>query len=158
MSSSPSSAPLFRERLTPSPAVWFLTVLFGGSFGIIMIPLSLRLAAFVAVGACVGMCVWMWTLSPVVEVTAQRFRAGRASIDPALLGEADAPTREESASLMSTGYAPLAYHCTRAWVPDTVRVQVSDPEDPTPYWLVSSRHPQELAAALREATLGSQAE
>ncbi|MGQ4518109.1 DUF3093 domain-containing protein [Dermabacteraceae bacterium P13077] len=151
MSSSPSDAALFRERLTPSPAVWFLTVIFGGSFGIIMIPLSLRLAAFVAVAACVGMCVWMWNLSPVIEVSAQRFRAGRASIDASLLGEADAPTREESASLMSTGYAPLAYHCTRAWVADTVRVQVADPADPTPYWLVSSRRPQELVSALREA-------
>jgi hypothetical protein len=30
-----------------------------------------------------------------------------------------------------------------------VRVDVADPDDPTPYWLVSSRHPDKLAEALR---------
>ena len=30
-----------------------------------------------------------------------------------------------------------------------VRVPVEDPADPAPYWLVSSRRPDQLAAALR---------
>jgi hypothetical protein len=29
-----------------------------------------------------------------------------------------------------------------------VRVDLEDPLDPTPYWLLSTRRPQELAAAL----------
>lgn len=29
-----------------------------------------------------------------------------------------------------------------------VRVEVLDPEDPTPYWVVSTRRPMELAASL----------
>jgi hypothetical protein len=27
-------------------------------------------------------------------------------------------------------------------------VTIDDPRDPTPYWLISSRHPRRLAAAL----------
>jgi hypothetical protein len=32
-----------------------------------------------------------------------------------------------------------------------VRVEVSDAADPVPYWLVSTRRPQRLAAALQAA-------
>jgi hypothetical protein len=31
-----------------------------------------------------------------------------------------------------------------------VRVELTDPEDPTPYWLVSSRRPDALARALAD--------
>ena len=43
---------------------------------------------------------------------------------------------------------PLAFVTTRPWLPAAVRLQVEDPEDDTPYWLVGTRRPQELAAAL----------
>jgi hypothetical protein len=32
-----------------------------------------------------------------------------------------------------------------------VRVTVTDPQDPTPYWLVSTRHPEKLVEALQAA-------
>jgi hypothetical protein len=50
---------------------------------------------------------------------------------------------------------PRAYLATRPWLPRAVRVQVEDPEDDTPYWLVGTRDPQALAAALQEERSGS---
>ncbi len=44
---------------------------------------------------------------------------------------------------------PRAYVVTRGWLAESVRVQVEDPDDDTPYWLVGTRRPDELAAALR---------
>ena len=38
----------------------------------------------------------------------------------------------------------------RAWVGPMVLLVLDDPDDPTPYWLVSSRHPDRVLAALRE--------
>ena len=49
---------------------------------------------------------------------------------------------------------PMAYVVTRGWVRGAVWALVDDPEDDTPYWLVSSNHPEELAAALRTARDG----
>jgi hypothetical protein len=46
---------------------------------------------------------------------------------------------------------PRAYVATRAWLPQSVRLQVEDPEDDTPYWVVGTRDPQALAAALVHA-------
>ena len=44
---------------------------------------------------------------------------------------------------------PLAFVATRSWLPLAVRVDLADPDDDTPYWLVGTRSPQALAEALR---------
>ena len=43
-----------------------------------------------------------------------------------------------------------AWLLIRGWVDPVVRVRLTDPKDPTPYWLVSSRHPEAVVAALEE--------
>jgi hypothetical protein len=37
----------------------------------------------------------------------------------------------------------------RPWIGPGVQVWVDDADDPTPYWVVSSRHPDRLVRALR---------
>jgi hypothetical protein len=46
---------------------------------------------------------------------------------------------------------PLAFVVQRPWVAGVVQVMLDDPADPTPYWVVSSRRPERLAAALLAA-------
>ncbi len=46
---------------------------------------------------------------------------------------------------------PRAYVTNRPWLARSVRVQVEDPEDDAPYWLVGTRDPLALAAALQAA-------
>lgn len=60
--------------------------------------------------------------------------------------------REGTRRLRGPVAEPRAYVATRAWLAQSVRVQIEDSEDDTPYWLVGTRHPQALAAALRETT------
>jgi hypothetical protein len=43
---------------------------------------------------------------------------------------------------------PAAHLVHRAWIGPVVRIEVTDPDDPTPYWIVSSRDPDALVAAL----------
>jgi Protein of unknown function (DUF3093) len=43
---------------------------------------------------------------------------------------------------------PAAFVVQRAWAPGAVYLRLDDPDDRTPYWLVSTRHPVELARAL----------
>jgi hypothetical protein len=44
---------------------------------------------------------------------------------------------------------PAAFLSIRPWIGPGVQVWVDDAEDPTPYWVVSSRHPDRLVAVLR---------
>lgn len=42
---------------------------------------------------------------------------------------------------------PAAYVVSHGWVPEMVMLVLDDPEDPTPYWLIGSRHPEALLRA-----------
>lgn len=44
---------------------------------------------------------------------------------------------------------PAAFVSIRPWVGSGVQVWLDDEDDPTPYWVVSSRHPDRLVAVLR---------
>lgn len=44
---------------------------------------------------------------------------------------------------------PAAYVVHRGWVGPMLLLVLDDPDDPTPYWLVSCRHPQRVLAALQ---------
>ncbi|MBM7776302.1 hypothetical protein JOD54_006506 [Actinokineospora baliensis] len=46
---------------------------------------------------------------------------------------------------------PAAFLLHRGWVRPLVRVQVTDPDDPTPYWVFSTRHPHRLAEVIENA-------
>jgi hypothetical protein len=43
---------------------------------------------------------------------------------------------------------PLAFVVQRPWISGAVLVVLDDPADPTPYWVISARHPERVARAL----------
>jgi hypothetical protein len=45
---------------------------------------------------------------------------------------------------------PAAHHVIRGWIGPSVMLRLSNPH-PVPYWMVSTRHPDELAAAITAA-------
>lgn len=83
-----------------------------------------------------------------VRVSDGVFRAGHARIEAAHLGPATALDPEETRRLAGREADARAYLLLRPYLKRAVRVTVADPRDPTPYWLVSTRHPEELVAAL----------
>jgi hypothetical protein len=62
----------------------------------------------------------------------------------------------EKRVLLGTAAHPYAFVVQRPWIKGAVQVHLSDPSDPTPYWVVSSRRPASLAAALLAARAGSE--
>jgi hypothetical protein len=44
---------------------------------------------------------------------------------------------------------PSAFVSIRPWIGPGVQVQLDDPDDPTPYWIISTRQPGRVAAMLR---------
>jgi hypothetical protein len=86
-----------------------------------------------------------------VSVVGGVFEAGRARIPVHLLAAPeplDAAAARKAAGVEADA---RAYLLIRPYVPTAVRVRVADPDDPTPYWLVSTRHPGMLAAELAAA-------
>lgn len=44
---------------------------------------------------------------------------------------------------------PAAFISIRPWIGPGVQLWLDDPEDPTPYWIVSTRHPHEVVDLVR---------
>jgi hypothetical protein len=142
----------YSERLWPSAPVWLVVLLVAASGGLVVVKVApLWLSALVAL-ACMAAAAWALIRSSArVAVTGTELVAGRAHIPLGLLGQIDVLDRAEFTALRGPHADVRAYLCQRSWIPRGVRVAVVDPNDPTPYWLVSSREPTKLAAALTRA-------
>ena len=57
--------------------------------------------------------------------------------------------RSAKSSALGRQLDPAAYVVHRAWIGPMILVVLDDPDDPTPYWLVSCRRPDRVLAALR---------
>ena len=77
------------------------------------------------------------------------FRAGRARIEGVHLGRVSALDPEETRRVAGPEADARAYLLLRPYLKRAVRVEIADPDDPAPYWLVSSRRPEELARAVQ---------
>ena len=87
--------------------------------------------------------------APRVEVEAGWLRAGRARISGEYLGDAESLDAAETRRVAGPGADARAYLVMRPYLKRAVRVTVRDDRDPAPYWLLSSRDPEHLAAAIR---------
>ncbi|MCL6423451.1 DUF3093 domain-containing protein [Brachybacterium sp. JHP9] len=148
------SGPLYTERLTPGPGTWVVVVIAGAVLGVLLVPVSLTAALVTGIIGIIAACIAAWLTSPVIEVDADQLRLGRARIPVSLLGAPQALPRAQWDKVMSTGFEPLAFHCTRGWIHTGLRVPVLDPADPTPAWVASSRAPEDLALAITAAQAG----
>lgn len=141
---------MFSERLLPGVGGWFAVVAFALVLGVALIVVNLTTAVLTAVVALVAGVALAWAYSPVVAVRDGELVAGRAHIPLSQLGEVTVLDREGIHQAMGTAWDPRAFACLRTWAKGGVRVDVVDPSDLTPYWIVSSRHAHDLAAALTD--------
>jgi Protein of unknown function (DUF3093) len=87
--------------------------------------------------------------APRIDVEDGWLRAGRARIAGEFLAGAEALDPDTTRRVAGRDADVRAYLLLRPYLKRAVRVTVRDQRDPTPYWLVSSRDPEHLAAAIR---------
>jgi len=84
-----------------------------------------------------------------VDVADGSLRAGRATIPGEYLAGAEPLDPDATRRVAGPEADARAYLLLRPYLKRAVRVTVRDDRDPTPYWLVGSRDPEHLAAAIR---------
>jgi hypothetical protein len=135
----------YSERLSVPGSWWALALLMGASFGLVALGFGPVPAA---VSAVVGLALTAWALiaygSRTVTVSETELTAGDARIPLDALGTATALDREEARALRMEAADPRAFMLLRSYVPTAVRIEVTDPADPTPYLYLSTRRPAQL--------------
>lgn len=150
-STPPAPGAGFHERLWPGPLGWGGVVLFAVVLGIAFVPVDTLLSLVVGVLALLGGLAAAVLTTPRVEVERGTLRAGTARIPVRLLADPRVLDRAALRTAMGPELDARAYACLRSWIGTAVRVEVRDPQDPTPYWIVSTRRPDALVAALGAA-------
>jgi hypothetical protein len=85
------------------------------------------------------------------EVADGELRVGRDRLPLAVAGEVTALDEDQTRALRGPRSDPAAYLMARPYLPRSVYIAVDDPATRGPYWLIGTRRPEELAAAIEAA-------
>lgn len=89
-----------------------------------------------------------YVTSLTIELTTEQLRAGRAHIDLKFVGKIEVLSKEDMSFHRGSGINPQAYLALRFWIKRGLKVEIEDPRDPTPFWLISSKNPERLLERL----------
>ncbi|MGX5680334.1 DUF3093 domain-containing protein [Schumannella luteola] len=140
----------YAERLWPAPWLYLATALVIPASLLVFLPISEVAGIVVAVVLYAGCVALLLLAAPRIEVTESELVAGKARIPLSLVGAIATARGDDARQERGPGLDARAWLLIRGWVDPVVKVQITDPQDPTPYWLLSTRRPDALAAALRQ--------
>ena len=142
----------YRERLTVPIAWWVLSGLFALSM-LLAVGLYLGPVWGVSTAVVSAAAVTAIFLTSAIEVSVDqdRLRVGRASIELRYLGDTTALDTDAARRRRGPEADARAYLVLRPYISTAVEITVIDADDPAPYWLVATRRPRALAAALTGA-------
>ena len=148
--SATSGGPAFDERLSV-PWWWYVPT----------VGLGVLLGAEVHMGypgvrSWIGYAVFVPLLVAVlvslsrarVRVQDGELRVGSAVLPLRSVGRVDVVDRRDKQAALGPELDPAAFVLHRGWIGPMVRVEVTDRDDPTPYWVFSVRQPDRLLTAL----------
>jgi Protein of unknown function (DUF3093) len=163
-----SGTPRFDERLSV-PLWWYLpalglAVLLGAEVHMGYPGVRSWIGYAITVPLCVGALVWLGHVRVRVDGDADgakvdgdkgdgdeadgELRAGEARLPLRFVGHVDVVPREGKQAALGPELDPAAFLMHRAWIGPVVRIEVTDPDSDTPYWIVSTRDPDALVRAL----------
>jgi hypothetical protein len=143
----------YTERLRVPAAYWWLGELTAATFA------SFIWAGFnlwVALGSYILFCggcaavLLLWGHT-TVEVSSGELRAGAATLPLAIAGEVVPLDETQAEALRGPRADPRAFMLIRPYLKLAVYVEVIGEHQDRPYWLIGSRRPAELAAAIERS-------
>ncbi|MGI8394027.1 DUF3093 domain-containing protein [Leucobacter sp. W1038] len=146
-----STSRSYRERLAPGPGLYIALLLLIPAVMLTVTPLSSVWALPVAIGLYLVIGGSLFALAPTIEVSNGQLIAGSARISVSLLGDVETLDRDSLRAALGPGLDARSFLLVRGYIHSGVRVSVIDPSDPTPQWILTTRKPEELRAAVRVA-------
>jgi hypothetical protein len=140
---------IFREVLRPP--IWVLAFIYFLFLSIVLsvwAALDTR-ATLVTLALSTIALIWI-SISMTSEITfdGEVFKIDKANIEVKYLGKVTVLDKTAMRLLRTRDADPAAYLAIKFWEPRGLRIDLSDTRDKTPYWLVTSKRGEEIAALL----------
>lgn len=143
----------YRERLFAPPLWWVTGMLTMLTFAAIVwtgFDLAITLAVFGAAIAITAALLLNWS-RVTIEVTGGELRAGADRLPLADMGDVHPLDEAQARALRGPRADPRAHVLIRPYLRYAVYVEVTRPDADAPYWLLATRRPAELAAAIESS-------
>ena len=145
-----SGTPGFDERLSVPPW-WYLpvigvAVLLGAEVHMGYPGVRSWIGYAITVPLFLGALIWLGRTR--VTVGGGQLQVGAAALPLRHIGRVEVVAKADKQAALGPELDPAAYVLHRAWVGPLVRLEITDPDDPTPYWIFSVRDPEHLLRAL----------
>jgi len=140
---------VYRERLWPSMWLPLIVFMLVPLFWLLLAPFNADLGLLVGVASFFIVMVVIYSRVSTVTVTTDALIYGAAKIESQYIGSVSAFSGAPAVEQRRTKLDARAWTKFHTVGDGLVRIEIVDPQDPTPYWLVSTRKPNELAQALR---------
>ena len=137
----------FRERLHPSLGIVLALSLAFPMFLLAALPFGNQVGIAVAILGTLLVYGLFWLSTPVIEVE-ELLVAGKMRIPLSIIGECKELNKQEFQKLIGPSADARAKLMIRGYVKTALKVELTDSQDPTPYLVISTRRPKELAVAL----------
>jgi len=111
-------------------------------------PINTQLGVFIGVFGTVLVIALLILLSPVIELTADTLRVGKAMIPTSALGLATPIRASDAFAERGPKLNARAFIKFQPTVKTLIKIEITDPQDPTPYLLFSTRRAEILANAI----------
>jgi hypothetical protein len=145
----PTEPIVYRERVRPNLGTFIAVATLLPAVTLVSEPFDYRIG--IAVGLILVMSIWaaLFFLAPVIQVGSSHLTVARAKIPRDLLGKIEEIGKDQIFSERGPKLEPAAYKVFQGTVKTAIKITVNDPNDPTPYWIISTRKPAQLAEVLR---------
>ena len=88
------------------------------------------------------------SLTSKIQVDQNELRIDKAHIELKYLGKATVLDSDAMRLLRTRDADPAAFLAIKFWASKGIKIEVNDPRDSTPYWLITSKRGEKLAALL----------
>ena len=141
---------IFREVLRPP--LWVLAFIY---FLFISVVISVwaaldNRATLVTLFISTIALIWI-SIAMTSEITfdGNLLKIDKANIEVKYLGKVTVLDKTAMRLLRTRDADPAAYLAIKFWEPRGIRIDLNDPRDKTPYWLITSKRGEEIAALLK---------
>lgn len=143
----------YAERLTVPLRWWVQGTMLVASLWLAVLVAAPEVLAWSVAGAALALLIALFVAygRARVGVEGDELVAGRAHLPLRFVGDVVTLDAEGVRRQAGVDADARAYLLLRPYLKRGVRIDITDPADPTPYWLVSCRRPDALVAALESA-------
>jgi len=149
MSNPRLESAIYQEWQLPRASTFIPHLMVFPSFWLVLAPINADLGLILGILAS-ALSVWIrFAMSKRIIVSEKYLQIGKATIPRNVLGQATVIVQSEQFSERGARLDARAFVALKA-LSGLVKVQVEDSNDPTPYILISTRRPTQLAEALNK--------